>query len=81
LAVRVAPRNPEHLAFSYHLGCFDSLNHHPLRRRRSWTLHRPQPALDVAVIGFDPIITVAARSLAAAARQATLGLQFPSAAG
>jgi hypothetical protein len=29
------------------------------------------------MIGFDSIITVSARSLAAAARQATLGLQFP----
>ena len=28
----------------------------------------------MTVIGFDPIITVAARSLAATARQATLGL-------
>ena len=74
LAVQVAPRNPEHLAFSYHLGCFDSLNHRPRRFRRPWPLHRAQPALDVTVIGFDPIITVAARSLAATARQATLGL-------
>jgi hypothetical protein len=39
-------------------------------------LHRAQPALDLPMIGFDSVITVAARSLAAAARQATLGLQF-----
>jgi hypothetical protein len=57
LAVQVAPRNPEHLAFSYHLDCFDSLNHCPRRCRRRWPLHSTQPSLDVAMVGFDLIIT------------------------
>jgi hypothetical protein len=36
-----------------------------------------QPAFDVAVVGFDPVIAIAARSLPTALCQATLALEFP----
>jgi hypothetical protein len=49
----------------------------PSRCCRPRSLHRAQPPLNVPVIGFDPVIAVAASSLSAPRHNATLALKFP----
>ena len=73
LTVQVLPRDAEDLPFPNHVRCLDPLNHHPRRAAGSWPLHRSQAAFDVTVIGFDPIIAVAASSLPAMPPDLSLG--------
>jgi hypothetical protein len=61
--VQISPGDPEHLTLSYHLCRLDSLDCRPRRSCRTWALHRAEPSFDMAVIGFDPVITVTARPL------------------
>jgi hypothetical protein len=75
--MQILPRNAEHLAFSDHLYRFNSLDHRPSRHRRPRSLHRTQPTLHLPVIGFDPVIAVAASSLPAPPYNATVELEFP----
>src|SRR5215472_12561938 len=56
--MQVLPCDSEHLPLSYHLCTFDPLNYSPCGRCRPRSLHGTQPALDVAVIGFDTVIAV-----------------------
>src|SRR5690349_1238155 len=78
LTPQIAPRNPKYLTFPNHLCRLDALNRSPRRRRRSGSLHGPEPTLDVPVIGLDPVVRVSARSLSAAAVHMPLVLQFPN---
>ena len=77
LPVEVRPGDPEHLALSYHLCCFNSLNHCPRRCRCPWPLHCAQATFDPTVIGLDSVIAVATGALSAMPAQVTFGLQFP----
>ena len=74
--MQVLPCDSEHLPLSYHLCTFDPLNYSPCGRSRPRSLHGTQPALDVAVIGFDTVIAVAVRSLTASLRHTTFGLEL-----
>ena len=74
--MRVLPCDSEHLPLSYHLCTFDPLNYSPCGRCRPRSLHGTQPALDVAVIGFDTVIAVAVRLLTASLRHTTFGLEL-----
>src|SRR5215469_13359747 len=74
--MRIPPGNPEHLAFSDHVCCFDPLNQCPSYSRGSGSLHGTQPSFNVTVIGFDAVIAVATRPLTTPLRHTTVGLQF-----
>src|ERR1051325_10946273 len=72
LPVQVVAVDPEYLPFPNHVRRLDSLDGRPRCRRRAWALHRSQPPLHVAVIGFDPVITIKARTLQTMLPHATL---------
>jgi hypothetical protein len=74
--MQILPGNAEHLALSDYLRCLDPLYYRPRRYRRPRPLHRSYSPLDVAVIGFDPVITIAAHSLTAMPPHAAVGLQL-----
>jgi hypothetical protein len=74
--MQVLPCDSEHLPLSYQLCTFDPLNYSPCGRCRPRSLHGTQPAIDVAVIGFDTVIAVAARSLTASLRHTPFGLEL-----
>src|ERR1044071_6659123 len=76
LPVQVVTGDPEYLPFPNHIRRLDSLNGRPRCRRRAWPLHRSQPPLHVAVIGFDPVITIKARTLPTTLPHATLAPQL-----
>jgi len=57
--------NPEHLALSDHLYCFDSLNDRPSRPLCSRSLHGTQSTFDMAMVGFDSVILILTTAVAA----------------
>jgi hypothetical protein len=59
----------------------DPLNDGPCRCFRPRSLHGTQPALDVTVIGFDTVITIAPRPLAAPSFHATISLELTNGCG
>jgi hypothetical protein len=77
LPMQILPRDPEYLALAYHPHCLDRLNHRPRPRCRPRPLHGSQPPLDVTMIRFDPIVTVAPRTLTAMWSDVSFSLQFP----
>ena len=66
--MQVVPGNAASLSFANHVRCFDPLNHRPGGGCRSWSLHSAQSPLYVTVIGFDSVIAIASRALAAVPR-------------
>ena len=69
-------RQGPYMSFSDHLNRFDPLNHRPRRLLRPRPLHRTQPSFDVAMIGFDAVVSILATAVAATGTDLTFRFQL-----
>jgi hypothetical protein len=74
--MEVLPSDPEYLPLPNHLCCLDSLNRRPSCLLCPRSMHGAQAPLHVAVIRFNPVVTVSLGSLLAATMEVAFLLQF-----
>src|SRR5688572_3735778 len=72
----VVLRNPEHLALSDHLRCFDTFDYVACGCQRARSLHGSPPPLHMAMVGFNAIVSIARPPVAMFYGKLAIAAQF-----